>query len=274
VPLGLIARIDLVDRFARLYSRDVYGKKPCTTFMDAAPVIAEQDTSLQELSEIMVAADRHHLSNGFIITDKGRYLGMGSGHDLMREITQMQITAARYANPLTLLPGNVPINEHIERLLQKQVPFAACYVDLDHFKPFNDAYGYRKGDDVIQLTGRILTAHGDPRRDFIGHIGGDDFLVLFQSEDWERRCRMTSEAFAAAIPHHYSSEHRLRGGFASEDRRGRRVFHPLISLSLGAVQVEPGRFVSHHQIAAAAAEAKRQAKKIPGNSLFIERRQG
>ncbi|GIZ54010.1 GGDEF domain-containing protein [Noviherbaspirillum aridicola] len=274
LPLGLIARSCLVDRFARLYSRDVYGKKPCTTFMDRHPVVADKDTSLQALSEIMVAADRHHLSNGFIITDNGRYLGMGTGHDLMREITQMQITAARYANPLTLLPGNVPINEHIERLLQKQVPFAACYVDLDHFKPFNDAYGYRRGDDVIQLTGRILTAHADPRRDFIGHVGGDDFLVLFQSEDWERRCRMVIDAFAASIPQHYSSEHRARGGFVSEDRRGRTVFHPLISVSLGAVRVEPGRFVSHHQIASAAAEAKRQAKKIPGNSLFIERRQG
>ncbi|HEY8606307.1 MAG TPA: GGDEF domain-containing protein [Noviherbaspirillum sp.] len=274
VPIGLIARPDLTDRFARLYSRDVYGKKPCTTFMDPRPVITDKDTSLQELSEIMVAADRHHLSNGFIITDGGRYLGMGTGHDLMREITQMQITAARYANPLTLLPGNVPINEHIERLLQNQAGFAACYVDLDHFKPFNDAYGYRKGDDVIQLTGRILAAHADPARDFIGHIGGDDFLVLFQSEDWERRCRMVVDAFAGAIPHHYQDEHRLRGGFASEDRRGRTVFHPLISLSLGAVRVEPGRFISHHQIASAAAEAKRQAKKIPGNSLFVERRQG
>ena len=274
LPLGLIDRGALVNRFARLYSRDVYGKKPCTTFMDRNPVVADKDTSLQELSEIMVSADRHHLSNGFIITDNGRYLGMGTGHDLMREITQMQITAARYANPLTLLPGNVPINEHIERLLQKQVRFAACYVDLDHFKPFNDAYGYRRGDDVIQLTGRILTAHADPRRDFIGHIGGDDFLVLFQSEDWEARCRMVLDAFAAAIPQHYTSEHRARGGFASEDRRGRTVFHPLVSVSLGALRVEPGRFVSHHQIASAAAEAKRQAKKIPGNSLFIERRQG
>lgn len=274
IPLGLITRRDMTDRFARLYSRDLYGRKPCTTFMDARPLITDKDTSLQELSRIIVEADRHHLSNGFIITDRGRYLGMGTGQDLMREITQMQINAARYANPLTMLPGNVPINEHIERLLESRAVFYACYVDLDHFKPFNDVYGYRKGDDVIQLTGRILGTHCDPNRDFLGHIGGDDFIILFQSEDWEARCECIVSEFGSAILEHYAAEDRQRGGYISEDRRGRKVFHALISLSLGVIRAEPGWFGSHHQIATAASEAKKQAKKIPGNSLFIERRQG
>ena len=273
-PLGLITRRDLTGCFARLYSRDLYGKKPCTTFMDAAPLIADKSTSLQDLSRTIVDADRRHLTNGFIITDRGRYLGMGTGHDLMREITQMQLNAARYANPLTLLPGNVPINEHIDRLLENGARFVACHADLDHFKPFNDVYGYRKGDDVIQLTGRIFATQCDPDRDFIGHIGGDDFIILFQSEDWEERCHVMLNAFAATIPAHYNAEDRERGGYISEDRRGRKVFHALMSLSLGVIRAEPGQFLSHHQIAAAAAEAKRQSKKIPGNSLFIERRQG
>jgi EAL domain-containing protein (putative c-di-GMP-specific phosphodiesterase class I)/GGDEF domain-containing protein len=274
VPVGLIMRANLIDRFARLFSRDVYGKKPCATFMDPYPLIVDRNTSLQELSRMMVEADHHHLSNGFIITDEGRYIGMGTGQDLMREITQMQINAARYANPLTLLPGNVPINEHIDRLLQNGARFYACYADLDHFKPFNDVYGYRKGDDVIQLTGRILADHCDPNRDFIGHIGGDDFIILFQSEDWEERCRRMLESFGIAVGDHYSPTDRDRGGYVGEDRRGHKVFHPLISLSLGVVRVEPGTFLSHHRIAAAAADAKKQAKKIPGNALFIERRQG
>lgn len=274
LPLGLVTRRDLTDCFARLYSRDLYGKRACTTLMDATPLIIDKDTSLQELSQLIVAADRRHLSNGFIITDQGRYRGMGTGQDLMREITQMQITAARYANPLTMLPGNVPINEHIERLLEGRAPFFACYADLDHFKPFNDTYGYRKGDDVIQLAARILGAHCDPNRDFLGHIGGDDFIILFQSEDWEARCRRILQNFGAAIPEYHEGDDRKRGGYISEDRRGRKVFHSLISLSLGVVRIEPGQYASHHQIATASSEAKKQAKKIPGNSLFIERRQG
>ncbi|MFI4939822.1 MAG: GGDEF domain-containing protein [Burkholderiales bacterium] len=273
-PIGIITRASLIDHFARIYARELYGKKSCTLFMDDKPMIADKNTSLQELSRTIVDSDRHHLFNGFIITDQGRYLGMGTGHDLMREITQMQINAARYANPLTLLPGNVPINEHMERLLHGEGGFVACYADLDHFKPYNDVYGYRKGDDVLQLAGRILSAHCDADQDFIGHIGGDDYIILFQSEDWEARCNAILEAFADLIPEHYSEADRLCGGYTSEDRCGNQIFHPLVTLSLGVVKVEPSQYDTHHEIATAAAEAKKQAKKIAGNSLFIDRRQG
>ena len=273
VPLGLISRFDMIDHFARPYQRELYGKKSCSVFMDARPLIADHETSLQELSYTMVQSDAHHLYNGFIITENGRYLGMGTGHDLMREITQMQINAARYANPLTQLPGNVPINEHIDRLLHSGSRFWVCYCDLDHFKPFNDVYGYRKGDDVIQLTGEILSSHCDPNRDFIGHIGGDDFMILFQSEDWETRCQAMLDDFAAAILAFYSVDDCERGGYISEDRQGKKVFYSLISLSLGVIKVSAHQYYTHHQIATQAAEAKRQAKKIHGNSLFLDRRQ-
>lgn len=273
IPVGVITRAELIDRFARPYLRELYGKKSCTLFMDGKPMITDKNTGIQELSQTIVDADRHHLFNGFIITDQGKYLGMGTGHDLMREITQMQINAARYANPLTLLPGNVPLNEHIERLLQGDVEFVACYADIDHFKPYNDVYGYRKGDDVLQLTGRILSAHSDPDQDFVGHIGGDDFIILFQSEDWEARCNAMLEAFGDYTSEQVNPEDFANGGYISEDRRGNQVFHPLISLSLGVVKVAPSQFSTHHQIATAAAEAKKQSKKISGNSLFIDRRQ-
>jgi EAL domain-containing protein (putative c-di-GMP-specific phosphodiesterase class I)/GGDEF domain-containing protein/predicted transcriptional regulator len=272
IAVGLISRYNMIDRFARPYQRELYGNKPCTIFMDAQPLMAEQDTNLQELSHIITEADAHHLSNGFIITREGRYTGVGTGHDLMREITAMQINAARYANPLTQLPGNVPINEHMDRFLSSGVRFCACYCDLDHFKPYNDVYGYRKGDDVIQLTAGILGQYCDPNLDFIGHIGGDDFMILFQSEDWEQRCNAMLNEFSRAIPRYFSQEDAGTGGYCSEDRQGNKIFYPLISLSIGAHRIEPGQYHSHHQIASATAEAKKQAKKIHGNSLFIDRR--
>src|SRR5690606_35871576 len=135
----------------------------------------------------------------FIITGTaGSYLGIGTSHDLLRELTEVQITAARHANPLTQLPGNVPVNLHIEFLLASEVSFCACYADLDNFKPFNDVFGYVHGDEIIQLTGQLLCAHASSG-DFVGHIGGDDFLVLWRSADWDARCHALLEAFGLSV---------------------------------------------------------------------------
>jgi len=272
VPLGLINRHALIDRFARPFRRELFGRKPCTQFMDPLPLIINEDSTVQEAGRLISRSAHRHLYDGFIVTNNGEYIGVGSAHDLMGIITEMQIQAARYANPLSQLPGNVPINEHIDRLLQQQVLFTACYFDIDHFKPFNDTYGYRKGDDIIQLVAQIAREIADPRTDFVGHIGGDDFMVLFQSDDWEARCARALVLFDEGIAHVVPPEDLRNGGYMAENRRGEAVFHSAPTLSIGALQVLSGDYESHQAISAAAANAKKYAKKIPGSSLFIERR--
>jgi diguanylate cyclase (GGDEF)-like protein len=219
------------------------------------------------------------LLDGFIITDQGKYLGVGSSRDLMAMITEMQISAARYANPLTLLPGNVPINEHVDRMLTTAHSFIAAYIDIDNFKPFNDTYGYRRGDDVIQLLGQLICAQVEKRQDFVGHIGGDDFFVVFQSSNWEMRCWEIIRRFAEGIAGMISPDEQAHGGYMAENRKGEMCFQPLPTLSIGAVRVIPGECESHREVAAAASDAKKQAKKEKKNlaggaagSVFIERR--
>ena len=271
-PVGLINRYSLIDRFARPYRRELYGRRPCIHFMDSSPLVVDHGISIQELGRLLSRSAPHHMADGFIVTEEGRYLGIGNSHDLMALITEMQIRAARYANPLTQLPGNVPIDEHIARLLEGGARFAAAYCDLDRFKPYNDVYGYRHGDDLIRVLAEALLLHCDGGLDFIGHIGGDDFLVLFQSEDWQARCGRVIAHFEEHSRHFYSAEDLARGGILTEDRRGQQSLHALPSLSIGAVPVEPGSFHSHHEISTAAAEAKKQAKKQSGSALFVERR--
>jgi diguanylate cyclase (GGDEF)-like protein len=270
VPLGLINRYHFIDRFSKPFQRELHSKKPCSDLIQGDPLLVEKGMPIEELSHFMAEADSRHFADGFIITENGRYIGVSSGQDLLRELTQMQLEAARYANPLTLLPGNVPINEHIERLLLANTPFVACYCDLDHFKPFNDTYSYRKGDEMIQLTGRILSWACDPKLDFIGHIGGDDFILLLQSRDWKSRCEQALRSFEQAAELLFKEEHLAAGGYYSEGRDGNVKFHPLTSLSIGAIQVAPRQFLSHHEVSAAMTDAKKMAKKTSGNSLFIE----
>ena len=272
VPLGQINRYTMIDRFARPFRHELYGKKPCHKFMDAEPLIVDKNIPIQELSYLIATGDRRHLSNGFIITENALYIGTGTGHDLIREITEMQLRAARYANPLTQLPGNVPINEKIDELLDRRATFCACYCDLDHFKPFNDVYGFSQGDEMIKITGKILAECCDTELDFLGHIGGDDFIILFGSPDWEDRCQRALEKFGVAVERFFSAEDREKGGYITENRHGEKEFHALTTLSIGATRVEPGMFSSHMEIATVAAETKKMAKKIPGNSLYINSR--
>ncbi len=273
-PIGLINRYILIDHFSRVFIRELHGKRHCVQFMDNTPLIVDKSTPIEELSKLVIHKGKATFTDGFIITDHGKYLGLGSGYDLMEVIMQLQIAAARYSNPLTMLPGNVPINNHIEQLLETHAPFWAAYCDLDSFKPFNDIYGYDRGDEVILLLAGILKDHVDTSHDFLGHIGGDDFFILFRSEDWENRCQRILERFEARVCELLDPRHILEGGYYSEDRCGRTVFHPLPSLSIGSVLVDSEFYPSHHEVSTAAAVAKKQAKKMPGNSLFVERRQG
>lgn len=272
IPVGMINRHTLIERFARPYHRELYGKRPCAMFMDKRPLIVAQDTPVHEVGTLLGSAKRQQIYDGFIITDQGRYAGVADTQDLMVQITEMQMRSARYANPLTQLPGNVPVNEHMDRLIENGGAFVACYADIDHFKPYNDAYGYRRGDEVIQLLGNLLAEICDERADFVGHIGGDDFIVLLQSSDWQERCTRVLDRFTEEMRHYINSDDFARGGFSGEDRRGTPTFHPLPSLSIGCVVIEPNQYSSHNEISANMADAKKQAKKQAGNTLFIERR--
>jgi GGDEF domain-containing protein len=125
---------------------------------------------------------------------------------------------------------------------------------------------------MIQLTGRILSWACDPKQDFIGHIGGDDFILLMQSKDWKARCEQALRSFEQAASLMFKIEHQAAGGYTSEGRDGTVKFHPLTSLSIGASTILPGRYMSHHDVSAAMGDAKKMAKKIDGNSLFVEQR--
>lgn len=271
IPVGLINRSVFINRFARPYQRELFGKKSCTTFMDPDPLIVDKNISIQALS-LLLARDQRHVSLGFIFTENGHYFGVGTSQNLIHEITDMQIQSARYANPLTGLPGNAPIDENIDALLMGGEKFCVCYFDLDNFKPFNDVYGFSMGDAMIQMTAKIITELCDPEIDFVGHIGGDDFIVLFCSADWEARCRSMLQRFGQDVMSFFNPSDITRGGYIIENRRGEKEFHNLTSLSIGIVPVEPKEFKSHRDVAVVAAQSKKMAKKIQGNSLFIDQR--
>lgn len=273
-PVALINRRSFMDRYALPYHRELFGKRPCLQFANASPVIIEQSMTVEQMAKLLASDDQRYLADGFVITDKhGKYAGLGTGENLVRAVTEVRIEAARYANPLTFLPGNIPISSHIARLLGNDAGFYACYVDLNHFKPFNDQYGYWQGDEVLKFAAAVLADVCDPTRDFLGHVGGDDFLILFQSEDWKDRVLRAIHLFNEGAQRFYAPADRLAGGIHGEDRRGNPTFFGFVTMAIGCVRVESDggpSFYSSEEIASVAALAKRRAKHEASGFVLIE----
>jgi GGDEF domain-containing protein len=245
---------------ARPFFKEIFGRENCLNLANLTPRIINETPDIDELLDILTSADQRYLSEGFIVTAEGRYVGLGTGEQLVRSVTEMRIEAARHANPLTFLPGNIPISQHIERLLARRGEFIACYLDLNHFKPFNDQYGYWRGDEMIRLLARTCVSLADPGNDFVGHVGGDDFILLMQSTDWEDRCRQIIRQFDGDALQLFDESARHEGGIHCEDRQGVMRFFPCTTLAIGAVMVSPGMFKSAEEVANEAAHAKHTAK--------------
>lgn len=270
VPVGIINRRTFVDAYALPYHRELFGKKRCMEFASPSPTLVEKSATMEQLALILSSDDQRYLADGLVIVDQGKYAGLATGEDLVRAVTEIRIEAARYANPLTFLPGNMPLDAHIRRLVESGAPFHACYCDLNSFKPYNDQYGYWKGDEMLKLAASVLSAACDQRKDFLGHVGGDDFLVLFQSEDWETRIRRAMENFNASAVSLYTPADVVAKGIHSEDRHGNQRFYGFVTIAVGVVPVEivpAGESVDvcSENIATLAAAAKREAKKCRGH---------
>jgi signal transduction histidine kinase/DNA-binding response OmpR family regulator len=218
------------------------------------------------------------------ISDKTRGLRLGADDYLTKPFDAQELVAridgvlrrreaALHASPMTRLPGNRAIEREVDRRLQAQIPFALSYLDLDNLKAFNDTYGYAKADGVVLQTARILSdvlaAHGGEEA-FLGHVGGDDFVILTVPDRADRVCKEAIAAFDRVIPLYYDREDRERGYIEAKDRFGTRRRFPILSLSIATVMVTAGRFRQHAEVARVAAELKQRAKRVPGSVHLVD----
>ncbi|MGH8165027.1 MAG: diguanylate cyclase domain-containing protein [Rhodanobacteraceae bacterium] len=176
---------------------------------------------------------------------------------------------------MTRLPGNLAIEAELRRRIGGEEPFAVLYEDLDNFKAFNDVYGFAHGDEAIQLlatvTVGVVHRRGTPG-DFVGHIGGDDFLVVTVPERDEEIAREVIDEFDRGIRSLYRAGALPQGFIETRDRRGALNRFPVMSLSIAVVSNERRRLTNYGQVGEAAAELKRYAKSINGSVYVKDKR--
>lgn len=194
---------------------------------------------------------------------------------LARIRTQLRHVYESLLSPLTGLPSGLRVEHAIADTLRSSAPWAILYLDFDHFKAYNDVYGPLRGNDMIRLLGRIATEMvrdlGNPS-DFVGHIGGDDFIVITTPNKVETLCQHILRRWDQESRAYYSPEDAQRGTLIATDRQGQPQVYPLISVSIGVVTNVHHPIVTKEEFSRVAAEVKRQAKCIPGSSYYVDRR--
>lgn len=274
-PQGLVMRDKLFHQLSRQYGYSLFMPRPVEQVMDAHPLIVEEDMPLDQVSRLAMARDADKLYDHILVTRRGVFVGVLSVQQLLTVLMRTQVEVARFANPLTGLPGNARIEQELASRLEEGLPMGVIYADLDCFKAFNDRYGFQRGDQAIKLLTEILTSTvsrlGGPD-DFVGHIGGDDFVVITSPERAEDIARAVIATFDAEVGRLYDMEDRQRGYITTCDRRGRVVRMPLLTVSLAVIDTGQRRFTSVLELAEAAAELKAYAKGMKGSAFVRERR--
>jgi len=175
-------------------------------------------------------------------------------------------------NPLTKLPGNTSIQRAIERALGK--PMAVCYVDINHFKPYNDTYGFSRGDDVIRIVGRIMSnaVRESGPGGFAGHVGGDDYVFIVPADRAEAVCKTIIANFDVIAADLFDEEEKARGHYLAKDRSGQEQKVPLLGLAIAVVPTDTPRMRHAGAVVEAAADLKKLAKKSPASAYVVDRR--
>lgn len=261
-PVGMLMRVHLYQILGGQYGIALYYERPVSQVMHHNPLIVEQSEAVDEVAKLAMARDAYHLYDVVITTDQsGEYAGVVSVQSLLDKMASIKLEMATFANPLTGLPGNVQIERELGKRLYAREEFIVIYCDLDRFKWFNDQFGFETGDQIIRRTTQLLktTIHtvGNPD-DFIGHIGGDDFILITSVRRMLEVTSFLMESFDASLADLY------------ERRRQGTDELPILSLSLAGLYVHAELYRTVEEIAEQAAVLKKQAKQLPGTSFVTD----
>jgi len=193
--------------------------------------------------------------------------------ELVSRITLAQSRIKRIFdnNPLTRLPGNTSIHRAIEESLG--LPLAVCYVDINHFKPYNDVFGFSHGDEVIRMLARIMSnAVRESGGGFSGHVGGDDFVFIVPRERAEQVSSTVISHFDQIVQTLFDEEIKQRGYYSAMNRKGEEEQMPILAISIGIVPMDSPVITHAARVAEVAAELKKLAKANVGSSFVVDRR--
>ncbi len=272
-PVGLVMRDRLFAMLGTRYGYDLFIKRPVSEFMDSDPLVIPWTTPLEDASRLVSRRLESGTNDYLVITRDDRYCGIVSVGFLLSAMAKLNVEQAKDSNPLTGLQGNRCVTERIiNELNNNEKKMMILYFDLDNFKAYNDRFGFEQGDRVLvfvaQTITKVVLEHGNIN-DLIGHVGGDDFLVVTTPDRASVIAGQVIKLFDEGIVNFYDSDTLQLGYITAHDRKGSYADFPIMSISIAGVSNEFKDYANHLEIGEVAADVKKVAKSIQGSCYEV-----
>ena len=264
---GILTRSDIFQAFGGMYGYGVSMKKNVEELMNTAPLTVDAADRIDEVSRKALMRTQKYIYDAVVVTKMDKYYGVVTVKNLLEAAISIQVHRAVESNPLTGLPGNSLIDEKIKALIHTQQSFSIAYIDMDNFKAYNDAYGFSNGDKMIRMLAECMKRNclgGE----FLGHIGGDDFVIIKKGGDMISLLGAIADDFTNHIQSLYKKEDRERGYIVSRNRRGEIEKSPMVTISIGVISVKGSDRLDMDAFSELIARAKKGSKQIMGNSYY------
>ena len=268
-PVGHIPRAHFYQKIGTLYGYNLYMGRANILLAKTNPLIVDAEVSLADASKLAMGRNDEDLYDDLIVTEKNCFIGIVSVRTLLLKLAEAEISRASALNPLSGLPGNQMIDQKINDLWNKE-NFSLIYIDVDRFKIFNDLYGFNRGDKVLLYLTMILKRCVVSPNDFLGHIGGDDFVIIVPHYDVTALCESIIWHFKENIHTYYDEAHLMNPPLV-KDRNGQEILLEPMTLSIAVVSNEFQTFSNECELSNAVAQVKRLCKMQEDSCIHIHK---
>lgn len=258
-PLGIVTRGDLALKLSGNYGFTLYHNNMIHELMKSDFLVVDAKTAIGDVSSMAMSRKMEDLYDFIVVTQEDKYFGTVTVKDLLQKTTELEINSAKQQNPLTGLPGNQLIENRIMQSIAKNSPYTIIYCDIDNFKAYNDVYGFENGDLVIKLLAETIRKFCD-NQDFVGHIGGDDFIIISDMHTNYDYYANLVKTFEDSVLKYFNSLDIKRGHILTTNRKGKKEKFPLISLTCVMIDNKEYIYKDQYEITQQLALLKKQAK--------------
>lgn len=265
---GILTRAYLFEQYGGQYGYVLSRRMNAGRLMEKDFLSVDSTMAIESVVSIAMKRNSEQTYYPIAVTSEGRYMGSVSVKDLLLRTIKVKEERAINTNPLTKLPGNSTIQKVMESTIEDTDNWAVIYLDLDNFKAYNDAYGFSKGDQMIKAAAHAMES-ACSCGEFLGHIGGDDFVIISSKDQAEKLCGNIISNFSSSILDLYCKYDRDRGYIVSVDRNGFTQKFPIVTMSIAVITSDKTKVDNISDLSGIIAATKKKAKQVTGNSVIV-----